>query len=257
MSKEDRLPTGTNKATSTAGQPQKLAGRAKVLTGVMVAGIAAAIVACNTSDISGPKTGATGISATGAGSANALISADDGPEVAATHEMVSDEQAANDPDFQKSTTTTFPMTEAVYNACRGELVVLNGYLKRHTAVSVSPNGDLKVFLHEWKDTRNVEGSAQKEELVDTDGNPATPPEKRTTIVKYHNHDNQLNAFHAGPAGLPYWSHFLSVMHLQREGKDPLAGSAVGDDLYVFVHQIVKISKTGTPTTQDEFRAECQ
>jgi hypothetical protein len=221
---------------------------------LLMAAVLAAAAACGSADkIAGP-----GLSdAKGSANTLGLLSDDDGPEAPSTHRKMSDDEARNDPDFGTATQTTFPVTEAVYNTCRNELVVLNGYITQRTALVADPNFGTAFFFKEWKDTRGVFGTVEIWEDYDHDNNPLTPKQRRKRIVTYRNRESLLDAFVAGPLGLPFFSIFESKMYLQREGPDPLAVTGIGDDLFVFVKQVEKIDRFGNVRTEHSFRSECK
>ena len=233
----------------------------KLMTTALFAAAAAGltVTGCRGADITGPSTeNPPRASADLVGTSDGLISSEDdeGPLVPATHTRMTEEEAKNDPDRNNTVETTFPVTESVYNTCRGELVVLNGELRRRMRVDADPF-TLQFKLREWKDTRGVAGSATATETYDHDGDPTTPMETRTVVVRYHNKEVLIDQFTAGPAAAPFRSEFISHMHLQREGRDQFHVKQVGDDLFVFVKQIMKIDVNGQVVVKHEFRAECQ
>src|SRR3712207_1601743 len=166
--------------------------------------------ACRASDLTGPNfksqnqqyaNGSVSRSLTGD-----LVGGDESdswPMEPASHNRMTPEEAEKDNGFQTSVRVSLPATEALYNPCRGELVVLNGELRRQVLIDADPNGHIRFQMREWQDARSVNGSATVEEEWDHDGNPTTPPEKRSRTVRYHNHEALMDKFQVGPAGAPF------------------------------------------------------
>jgi hypothetical protein len=172
------------------------------------------------------------------------------------HEKTDDEVEA-DEGFRTATETTFPVTEAMYNTCVNELVVLNGTQKERMVLE-SDGLTLKFKLRVFKDTRGV--AATTDVWVDDDHNEFTPRVKKT--VRYHNKNRYLDEFRAGPVdGLPFRSKQESVIWLQREGGWRHDGwdtnRRFGDDLFVFFSNEVKISQSGIVREETKFRTECK
>jgi len=164
-----------------------------------------------------------------------------------------EEDAMLDPDFVTSTETVFPTTEVVYNVCKNEAPVLNGYIKVKTKL-VLDEGTTKYKLRSWKDTRGV--FAEVKEYYDDDYNALTPPKER--IVKYQNKQVYLDEFEVGPAGLPYESEQEDVIWLQRSGNDRgVLGHDPGDDMFVFARQRVRINENGVVHEKFQYRTECK
>ena len=234
-----------------------------VLTAAVLGG--GTLTACNASSITGPSSprpssqvvGPTGTSLT-SNTLTAVVDDSDSDNWT-RHEPEkrrrTQEEADADPDYTNTVETTFPVTEAVYNTCRNELVVLNGYLKSRLKTTVGPLGSLSVQLNEHKDTRGVYGEYRYEEEYWDDHDSSW--KKRSRVVRYHNKEMLLDQFKVGPAGLPFQSHFNSVMHLQREGPDPFYVKQYGDDLFVHVNEIVKVGTDGVPRVKYEYRTDCR
>lgn len=181
---------------------------------------------------------------------------DDAPYYPSKHDKKSREELDDDPQFKESTEVSFPVTEAVYNSCRNELVVLSGELRVRTRTELDALGGFKFKLQEWKDTRGVFGDYTFEEDYWDDDDDSW--KKRRHVVRYHNKETLLDRFEVGPFGLPFRSDFISKMHLERDGKyrkDPLVKER-GDDLFVFVRESVKIGTDGIPQIRSEFKTEC-
>ncbi len=226
---------------------------ASVLVAAAIGGTTFA--ACRASDVTGPNFKARqqlapGLSRDLTGTSGGLVSdnSDSWPMQPASSSKMTPEEAENDETFRTTPETTFPVSEAVYNPCREELVVLNGFLRRRMRIDADPM--LRFQLREFQNTQGVAGSA----TYDDDGDPTTAPK----VVKYNNKEGLIDNFAVGPAQAPMRSEFLSRMHLQREGNDPANQvKQFGDDLFVFVHEVVKIDDKGQTVAQTQFRAECQ
>jgi hypothetical protein len=168
-----------------------------------------------------------------------------------------DDELKDDPDFNSTTETTFPTTEAHYNTCTDELVVLNGHQKQR--IQIQTEGQtLRFNMRVWKDLRGI--AASTDIWVDDDGNEFTPRVKKT--VRYHNKTRTVDEFKVGPVdGLPYESRFESVYWLQREGGWRKHGwdtrKLPGDDLFVYVIERIRVNQDGTVRQKSEFRAECR
>lgn len=219
--------------------------------------------ACRASDVTAPDFGSKKMSASKSLSSSNLIGgttsdsdsdSDNYPKHDARHDRQSDSDADADPVFRQSVETVFPVTEAVYNTCRNELVTLNGYLKQRMNLQMGPQLAQSYSLRTWKDTRGIYGEAT---VVETYWDEDSKSYKsRNRIVRYHNRETMLDRFDVGPFGIPMQSLFESKMRLQREGADPLAKVyGQGDDLYVFVKNRVVVSTSGTKEEQT-FRTEC-
>ena len=212
--------------------------------------------ACNSDSITGPSPAMAAPS--GPSSSGTLLSSDDDSEYTyhqPEHKRKTQEEADADPDYTTTTETTFPVTEAVYNSCRNELVVLNGYLKSRLRIDADPLGSLRFQLREYKDTRGVYGEYTYEEDYYDDDDDSW--KKRTKVVRYHNREFLLDQFKVGPADAPFRSEFISKMYLQREGPDPNYVKQYGDDLWVFVKQIMKVGTDGQVVVQHTFETECK
>jgi hypothetical protein len=230
---------------------------ASVLVAAAIGGTTFA--ACRASDVTGPNFKSrqqAGISRSllsggdVVGTSDGLTSdnSDSWPMQPASSKKMTPEEAENDETFRTTPETTFPVSEAVYNPCRQELVVLNGFLRRRMRVDADPM--LRFQLREFQNTQGVSGSA----TYDDDGDPTTEPK----VVRYNNKEGLIDNFAVGPAQAPMRSEFLSRMHLQREGQDPANQvKQLGDDLFVFVHEVLKIDDKGQTVAQTQFRAECQ
>lgn len=219
--------------------------------------------ACRASDVTAPDFGSSSkkMSASNALSSANLIGgttsdedSDNYPRQDARHDRQTDSDADADPVFRQSVETVFPVTEAVYNTCRNELVVLNGYLKQRTNLQTGPALAQSFSLRTWKDTRGVYGEATvPEQYWDEDSKSY---KTRNRIVRYHNRESLLDRFDIGPFGLPIQSVFESKMRLERDGADPLRKVfGQGDDLYVFVRNRMVVDTRGTREEQT-FRTEC-
>jgi hypothetical protein len=228
----------------------------RLTTVALVAGVVAGLSITGCSDITGPDserlTPATK-PLLHSGSGN--FDDDDSPHYPSKHGRKTDEEAENDPVFRESVETVFPITEAVFNPCRNELVVLNGFVKTRMRTETDLFGGLKFKLTEFKDTRGVFGTVTYEETYWDDDDDSW--KKRTRVVKYRNRESLLDRFEVGPFGAPFRSEFVSKMHLEREGPDPYYVKQLGDDLFVFVRESVRIGTDGVPQIRSEFRTECK
>ncbi len=221
------------------------------------------LTACNASSITGPSSLGEQAMSTGPSLTPNLLTASDDSDSDSDnwtrhepeHRKKTQEEANADPDYTNTVETTFPVTEVVMNTCRNELVVLNGYLKSRLKTQVDPLGGMRVQLNEHKDTRGVYGEYRYEESYWDDHDNSW--KKRSRVVRYHNKEMLLDQFKVGPAGLPFQSHFNSVMHLEREGPDPFYVKRYGDDLFVHVNEIVKIGTNGVPYVKYEYRTDCR
>ena len=246
--------------------------------------------ACRASDISGPnfksRQQAQGISRTLGTSDGGLIGgsdrdsdSDSWPQAPSSHKKLDDDEARNDEKFVTATETTFPVTEAVYNTCVGEgPIVLNGYMKERMRIETDPFDAIKFQLRTWKDTRGVYGTLSYDEDYYDDNDRSW--KRRDHVIRYRNRESLLDKFEAGPLGLPFQSVFETKMFLQRDGHDDGhhhhgkshdghhdrddhhddRGSyrwQPGDDLFVWVKQVVKVDRNGVPRTYNEFRTECK
>lgn len=210
-----------------------------LMTATAVGGMTFA--ACRGDDIAGPSSSTE--------QRPHLSSSGDTPHHPSKHKKMTQEEAESDPNFVSTVEVRFPVTEALYNTCRNELVVLNGELRRRLhIISNVENLMLKVMLQEWQHAQGVSGSAE----YDHDGDPTTPAE----VVRYQNQERLLDHFSVGPAQAPFKSDFQSRMHLIREGSDPLIPQA-GDDLFVYVREMYHVDSNGHVVAKSEFRAECK
>jgi hypothetical protein len=219
--------------------------------------------ACRASDVTAPDFGSKKMGTSNLASNANLIGgttsdhdsdSDNYPRHEARHDRHTDSDADADPVFRQSVETVFPVTEAVYNTCRNELVTLNGYLKQRMNLQTGPFGSTSYSLRTWKDTRGIYGEAT---VVETYWDEDSKSYKsRNRIVRYHNRESLLDRYDIGPFGFPMQSVFESKMRLQREGADPLRKVfGQGDDLYVFVKNRVVVDTRGTREEQT-FRTEC-
>ena len=223
---------------------------ASVLVAAAIGGTTFA--ACRAPDVTGPNfKQQNGVSRDLISSTSDGLIAEDSdswPMQPASSSKMTPEEAENDETFRMTPETTFPVSEAVWNPCREELVVLNGFLRRRLRIDADPF--LRFQVREFQNTQGVSGSA----TYDDDGDPTTEPK----VVKYNNKEGLIDNFAVGPAQAPMRSEFLSRMHLQREGQDPANFvKQLGDDLFVTVHEVMKIDDKGKPVAQTVFRAECQ
>lgn len=242
---------------STARRIAAIALSAAVLGG-------ATATACDSSAITGPAAidEETGLVGGSAPSGTLLSTSDDDDDSRYTyhkpeHKRKNQDEANADPDYTTTTETTFPVTEAVYNTCRNEgPIVLNGYLRSRVRIDADPLGSLRFQLREYKDTRGVYGDYTYDEDYYDDHDNSW--KKRTHVVRYHNREFLLDQFKVGPAEAPFRSEFISKMHLQREGHDHRDDEMpTGDDLYVFVKQIMKIDTNGQLVVQHKFETDCK
>ena len=214
--------------------------------------------ACNSDSITGPPP-APGAMGSGPSASGTLLSSGDDDSRYTYHEpehkRKTQQEADADPDYTTTVETTFHVTEAVYNTCRNELVVLNGYLKSRMRLDADPLGSLRFQLREYKDTRGVYGEYRYEEDYYDDHDNSW--KKRTKVVRYHNREFLLDQFKVGPAEAPFRSEFISKMYLQREGPDANYVKQYGDDLWVFVKQIMKVDTNGQLVVQHKFETECK
>jgi hypothetical protein len=170
------------------------------------------------------------------------------------------EEVEADPDFKTVSETKFPVTEAVYNVCRDELVVLNGFLRVHEKVEFN-NMTLKYRVRTWQETHGIAGSA--EVFVDDDNNEETPPVAQT--VRYNNHIWTVDEFVVDSDALPFESEYKSRLMLHREGNEEEEGALaaeagaaeVGDDMYVTVTSRIRVNENGIQRQSFQFEAECR
>ena len=220
--------------------------------------------ACRASEVTAPDFGSKKMGTSNLASSSNLLpggntsdmdsDSDNSPRQDARHDRQTDSDAGADPTFHQSVETVFPVTEAVYNTCRNELVVLNGYLKQRMNLHTGPLAATPYSLRTWTDTRAIYGEATVPETYWDDADQSY--KSRNRIVRYHNRESLLDRYDVGPFRLPIQSIFESKMRLQREGADPLRKVfGQGDDLYVFVKNRVVVDTRGAREEQT-FRTEC-
>jgi hypothetical protein len=160
-------------------------------------------------------------------------------------------QAQSDTAFRNAPVTTFPTTEAVFNTCRNESVVLNGVIQQREALWFD-QGTQTYQMVTWKDTRGVLGEAT--ELQDTDHDPRTPPVP--VQVTYRNRQFTLDRFDVAETGLPFTSVQISAIYLQRQSSGLTKGRAAGDDMIVYASQVISTDVNGQPTEKNTYKTFC-
>lgn len=259
---------------SLSGHLRRLA-KANRLKQVGVATLAVVLVSgavfarCGTEGITGP--GQAPSQAGGPKAHGDLLPTDPVPNLVSVQVADDPQLVQSDPDFQTSTTTTYPVTEVAHNPCviPNEDPVLNGTETVHEKLAMD-NLTLKYKLRRWRDTRGVAATVRAP--YDDDNNPATPP--RMILVRYRNLNKMLDRFEVGPAGLPFTSDQEEMIHLERlspehgmkygpyddrtdDDDDSQYVHGAGDDLFVFARDFIRIDQNGVTKQQTTFRSECK